>query len=104
MAQFDVFSNANSNTAKQFPYSLEFQSNVFEDANRAGYIPLVSARALKKPDEVLNASFTIAGNSVRLFPLDLSSASRSAMGKLVGNLKEDSDSVVAAMELLFARY
>ena len=77
---------------------------MFEDANRAVYIPLVSARALKNPDEVLNASFTIAGNPVRLFPLDLSSAPRSAMGKLVGNLKEDSDSVVAAMELLFARY
>ena len=104
MAQCDVFSNANSNTAKQFPYLLEVQSNVFEDANRAVYIPLVSVRALKNPDEVLNASFTIAGNSVRLFPLDLSSALRSAMGKLVGNLKEDSDSVVAAMELLFARY
>ena len=104
MAQCDVFSNANSNTEKQFPYLLEVQSNVFEDANRAVYIRLVSARALKKPDEVLNASFTIAGNSVRLFPLDLSSALRSAMGKLVGNLKEDSDSVVAAMELLFARY
>jgi len=104
MAQFDVFVNANSKTVKQFPYLLEVQSNVFEDANRAVYIPLVSARALKKPDEVLNAAFSIAGKSVRLFPLDISSAPRSAMGKLVGNVKDDSDSVVAAMDLLFARY
>jgi len=89
MAQFDVFVNANSKTVKQFPFLLEAQSNLFEDANRAVYIPLVSERTLKKPDEVLNAAFTIAGKSVRLFPLDISSA--------------QSDSVVAAMDLLFAQ-
>jgi len=104
MAQFDVFENANSRTVQQFPYLLEIQSNVFEDANRAVYIPLVSESTLKKPDKVLNASFNIAGISVRLFPLDISSAPRSAVGKLVGNVKDDSDSVVAAMDLLFARY
>ena len=104
MAQFDVFANANNRTVKQFPYLLEVQSNLFEDANRAVYIPLVSESALKKPDEVLNAAFTVAGNPVRLFPLDISSAPRSAMGKLMGNAQDDSDLIVAAMDLLFARY
>lgn len=104
MAQFDVFENANSKTVKQFPNLLEVQSNLFEDANRAVYIPLVSERALKKPGEVLNVALTIAGKSVRLFPLDISSAPRSAMGKLVGHVQNDSDSVGAAMDLLFARY
>ena len=104
MAQFDVFVNANSRTVNQFPYLLEVQSNLFEDANRAVYIPLVSERKLKNPDEILNAVLTIAGKSVRLFPLDISSAPRSAMGKLVGNVQDDSDSVIAAMDLLFARY
>ena len=104
MAQFDVFENANSRTVKKYPYLLEVQSNLFEDANRAVYIPLVSERTLKKPDEVLNFALTIAGCSVRLFPLDISSAPRSTMGKLVGNVRDDSDSVVAAMDLLFARF
>ena len=104
MAQFDVFVNTNSKTVKQFPYLLEVQSNLFEDANRAVYIPLVSQGTLKKPDEVLNAAFKIGDKPVRLFPLDISSAPRSAAGKLVGNVQDDSDSVVAAMDLLFARY
>lgn len=104
MAQFDVFVNANSRTMKQFPYLLEVQSNLFEDANRAVYIPLVQGSTLKKPDDVLNAELTIAGKPVRLFPLDISSAPRSAAGKLVGNIQESSDTVVAAMDLLFARY
>jgi len=104
MAQFDVFANANSRTMKQFPYLLEVQSNLFEDANRAVYIPLVGEHTLQKPDEVLNAAFNIAGISVRLFPLDISSAPRSVAGKLLGNVKDDSDVVIAAMDLLFARY
>ena len=104
MAQFDVFANANSRTMKQFPYLLEVQSNLFEDASRAVYIPLVGEHTLQKPDEVLNAAFNIAGISVRLFPLDISSAPRSVAGKLLGNVKDDSDVVIAAMDLLFARY
>jgi len=47
MAQFDVFLNMNSKSVKQFPYSLKVQSNLFEDANRAVYIPLVSEGTLK---------------------------------------------------------
>jgi toxin CcdB len=104
MAQLELFENANSKTVKQFPYLLEVQSNLFADANRAVYIPLVRERTLKKPDKVLNVALTIAGKSVRLFPLDISSAPRSAMGKLVGHVRDDSDSIVAAMDLLFARY
>ena len=49
MAQFDVFANANSKTVKQFPYLLEVQSNLFEDANRAVYIPLVCLALSKIP-------------------------------------------------------
>lgn len=104
MAQFDVFVNTNSKTVKQFPYLLEVQSNLFEDASRTVYIPLISEGTLKKPDEALNAVFTVENKLVRLFPLDISSAPRSAAGELVGNVKDESDSVVAAMDLLFARY
>ena len=42
MAQLELFENAKSKTVKQFPYLLEVPSNLFEDADRAIYIPLVS--------------------------------------------------------------
>ncbi len=35
MAQFDVFENANSDSAGQFPYLLEVQSNIFVDSRVA---------------------------------------------------------------------
>jgi len=104
MAQFDVFENASSRTAKQFPYLLEVQSNLFEDSDRSVYIPLVKSDTLKKPDEVLNPELIISGKTVRLFPLDISSAARSTMGVQVGNIRTESDSIVAAMDLLFARF
>ena len=46
MAQFDVPVAASSKTVKQLSYLLEVQSNLFEDANRALYIPLVSEGTL----------------------------------------------------------
>lgn len=104
MAQFDVYKNLNSNTVRQFPYLLEVQSNLFEDSSRSVYIPLVSAETLKKPDKILNAKFAVSGESVRLFPLDISSAPRSVVGAKVGNLSDKGDLIVAALDLLFARF
>ena len=104
MAQFDVFENGNESTAKQFPFLLEVQSDVFSESNRAVYIPLVHAETLKNPDRVLNSKFTVSDIPVRLFPLDLAAAPRSVAGPKVGDIKNESDKIVAALDLLFARY
>ena len=104
MAQFDVVENTSVSTKGQFPFLLEVQSDVFEDSTRAVYIPLVLSEALKKPDNVLNARFTVDGVQLRLFPLDIASAPRSVGGRCVGSVKAESDSVVAALDLLFARF
>lgn len=104
MAQFDVYENADKTSVTQFPYLLEVQSNVFEDSNRAVYIPLIFADKLTKPDETLNAVFALSGAEVRMFPLDIASAPRSVVGSKVANLTSEGDKVVAALDLLFARY
>lgn len=104
MAQFDIYENANANTSEHYPYLLEVQSDVFEDSSRAVYVPLVIAVSLKKPDNTLNPKFVVAGNDVRLFPLDIASAPRTQVGKIVMSLRSERDKVVAALDLLFARY
>ncbi len=83
---------------------LEVQSDVFEDSNRAVYVPLVHSDNLKKPDKTLNAKFLVSGVTVRLFPLDIASAPRSGVGTKIANITTESDKVVAALDLLFARY
>lgn len=89
---------------EQFPYLLEVQSDVFERSTRSIYIPLVFSESLSIPDDILNAEFSIEGKGVRLFPLDIASAPRAPYGSPVANLKRDSDRVVAALDLLFARF
>ena len=104
MAQFDIFRNTSKTTVKHFPYLLEVQSDLFSDATRAVVIPLVDIKTLRKPDKVLNVKLIVPGGTVRLFPLDIASAPRSALGAKVCTVSNKGDSIVAALELLFARF
>lgn len=104
MAQFDIYENVNANTNEHYPYLLEVQSDIFEDSSRAVYVPLVLAKSLKKPDNTFNPKFVVSAIEVRMFPLDIASAPRSQVGKSVTSVKNESDKVVAALDLLFARY
>jgi toxin CcdB len=104
VAQFHIYENANANTNEQYPFLLEVQSDIFEDSNRAVYVPLVLAKSLKKPDKTFNPKFSVSGHDVRLFPLDIASAPRTAVGATVASIKNESDRVVAALNLLFARF
>lgn len=104
MAQFDIYENANANTNEHYPYLLEVQSDIFEDSSRAVYVPLVLAKYLKKPDNTFNPKFVVSGSDVRMFPLDIASAPRTQVGKIMISVKKESDKVVAALDLLFARY
>jgi len=104
VAQFDVYENANKNTNQHYPYLLEVQSDIFEDSNRAVYVPLVLAKTLKKPDKTFNPKFNVSGIDVRLFPLDIASASRNTVGSNVASVKNESDKVIAALDLLAARF
>ena len=97
MAQFDVYVNSSKRSAKQFPFLLEVQSDVFEDSTRAVYVPLVNADSLKKPDKTLNAKLLVAGATVLLFPMDIASAPRSSVGSKVTNVATESDKVIAAL-------
>ena len=104
MAQFDIHENVNENTNGQYPYLLEVQSDVFEDSSRSVYVPLVLSKALKRPDKTFNPEFNVSGIEVRMFPLDIASAPRAIVGASVANVKNESDTVVAALDLLFARF
>lgn len=104
MAQFDVHRNASNKTSVQFPYLLEIQSNLFENSSRVVVIPLVLVSAVTDQDPTLNPKSEIEAVSVSLFPLDVSSMNKSLLGETVVSLRTDGDRIVAALELLFARF
>ncbi|MFK7997653.1 MAG: CcdB family protein [Granulosicoccus sp.] len=104
IAQFDVHKNASKKTSADFPYLLEIQSDLFEDSSRIVVIPLVHASACSEKDSTLNPEFDINALSVLLFPLDISSMDRSLLGDKITSLRMEGDRIIAALDLLFARF
>lgn len=104
MAQFDVHRNASKKTFAEFPYLLEIQSNLFEDSSRVVVIPLVLVSAVTDKDSTLNPEFEIEDTCVSLFPLDISSMNNNLLGETVVSLRSEGDRIVAALDLLFARF
>jgi len=104
MAQFDVHRNTSKTTIAEFPYLLEIQSNLFEDSTRVVVIALVFVSSLTDRDSTLNSEFEVEGACVSLFSLDISSMDKSPLGKTVVSLRSDGDRIVAALDLLFARF
>jgi len=104
MAQFDVYKNTSDISSREFPFLLEIQSDLFEDVNRAVMVPLVLVSTLTNLDPTLNPEFEIESKNVALFPLDISSIDKNQFRNPVSNIRAESDRVIAALDLLFARY
>lgn len=104
MAQFDVHKNASQKTSPEFPYLLEIQSNLFEDSSRVVVIPLAFSSSITAKDSTLNPEFEVEAVSVSLFTLDISSMNKSSLGERVSTLRSEGDRVIAALDLLFARF
>ena len=104
MAQFDVHKNASKKTSPEFPYLLEIHSNLFEDSSRVVVIPLVLASAVSDKDSTFNPEFEVEATCVSLFPLDISSMNKNSLGEKIATLRSEGDRIVAALDLLFARF
>ena len=104
MAQFDVHRNASKKTSADFPYLLEVQSNLFNDSTRVVVVPLILASTLTNKDSTLNPEFDIEASGVALFPLDIASMNKNLLGDTIANMRLESDRIVAALDLLFARF
>ena len=104
MAQFDVHRNASKKTSAEFPYLLEVQSDLFSDSTRVVVVPLVLASTLGNKDATLNPEFDVEDFTVALFPLDIASMNINILGATIANISEDSDRIVAALDLLLALF
>lgn len=104
MAQFDVHRNASEKTFSDFPYLLEIQSDLFEDSTRVVVLPLILASSLTNKDSTLNPEFDVEASRVVLFPLDISSMNKSLLSNTVTSLRPEGDRIIAALDLLFARF
>lgn len=75
-----------------------------EDSSRVVVIPLVLASVVTDKDSTLNPQFEVEAACVSLFPLDISSMNKKLLAETVATLRSDGDRIVAALDLLFARF
>ena len=102
MAQFDVHRNTGPQRAA-IPYIVIVQSRRFDQARRRVAIPMVLESAVSNQDPRLNPAFDIEGRRVVLNPLHMVSVAVDRLGDRVSSLREQSDRVIAAIDLLISR-
>lgn len=103
MRQFDVHRFV-GRSASIRPYLVIVQSNLFARHDRWLAIPIVHRGAFPgTPDRILNPAFQIEGAPMALDTLDLASFPQQAFGRRVCSLEDDSDRIVAALDLAMAR-
>jgi toxin CcdB len=103
MAQYDVRMNPSRDTGQSIPYLLEVQSNALDMSRRRVVVPLVRKNALRNIDQILNPAFEIQGEILVLMPLDIAAIPETSLGETVISIKDESDRIIGALDLLFAR-
>ncbi|BAI74296.1 hypothetical protein AZL_a07650 (plasmid) [Azospirillum sp. B510] len=101
MSQFDVHRN-NGAHRQTNPFVVVIQSRRFDGARSRVVIPMVDKRANPPIDPQLNPSFEIDGIPVVLHPLQTVSMRADQLGRKVCSLADDSDRIIAAIDLLIS--
>jgi len=102
MAQFDVHRNRTA-TRSGIPYLAIVQSQRFDASARRVIVPLLLADKVQSTEPSLTPLFMIEGQNVILNPLQLASVPADQLGEKVCSLADDSDRIIAAIDLLISR-
>jgi len=103
MPQFDVHRNTGKHK-DTIPFVVVVQSAQFDGYRRRVVVPLVRASAIGKISyAAFNPTFKIRGIAVVLHPLEIVSVPVDQLGELVGSLRDESQSIIAALDELLSR-
>lgn len=100
--QLGVYRNPGRNRAV-IPYVVVVQSNEFRAAARRIVVPLVTASAFAAADSDVGPHFEIEGRTVILDPLQITNVPADVLGPPVGNLVNQEDRVMRALDIVLSR-
>lgn len=101
MAQFDVYRNANPASRARIPYLLDIQSDLLDPLATRVVVPLCKREVLRgKLAERLNPVLEIRGRKVAMLTPELAGVPRRMLGERIGNLSDERQSIIAALDLL----
>jgi toxin CcdB len=101
MAQFDVYTNTNTETAQLFPYLLNIQHDLLSTLKTRVVVPLCSDQI---PITHLNPTFIIEDMTVFMSTGDMAGIPLSTCGEIVGNLEEKRSEIINALDFLVSGF
>jgi toxin CcdB len=104
MAQFDVYTNPNSETKRAIPYLLDVQTDLLNTLRTRVVIPLYSVSAMGKAAKHLNPQFSIKRTTVIMSTAELAGVTVNTVGDKVCSLKEHRNDIIAALDFLFTGF
>src|ERR1044072_9470549 len=101
MAQFTVYKNKNPRSKATYPLLVDVQADLLDDLQTRIVIPLTKVPTLtKKPIARLMPSIAVGGEQYLLMTPQLAGIARSELGSAVGNIADQRNAIVAALDLL----
>jgi toxin CcdB len=100
MAQFEVYSNPDSRARRIIPYLLAVQSDLLRDLSSCTVVPLVDAAHFGPSLTRLNPVFTVERNRVVMSTAEMAAVPRRILRQVVGSLRAERDTIVAAIDFL----
>jgi toxin CcdB len=102
MAQFDVYSNPDTQSRNKVPYLVALQSDLLDAFDAVVVAPLrIKAKDVAIPVLRLNPLVSFGGKQYFLRPQELSAISTRLLKKPVTNLSPQRDEILAALDILF---
>lgn len=101
MAQFDIHRNNNLESAHEFPYLLDIQSDILSSLDTRVVVPLSkNMKAIMH----LNPVFEIDHKSYVLLTQELAGVHKSALGEKCGSLKDKRSEIIAAIDFMISGF
>jgi toxin CcdB len=101
MPQFTVYRNKSQRTKSTFPFLVDVQSDLLEQLQTRVVVPLTNTPALaKKPLSNLTPALRFDGDSYLLMTPQLAGIARTDLGAPAGNLAEQRQAILAALDFL----
>ena len=105
MAQFNIYSNANSSTKENYPYLLDIQSSLFEALDTRLVIPLVLVSKQKhKPIDGLMPIMVIKGNEFVLITSQIAGVHKNNLGTHISDINQNRQEIIAAIDFLITGF
>jgi toxin CcdB len=101
MAQFDIYTNNNTDSTAEFPYLLDIQADILSGLDTRVVIPL---RENVKAIQHLTPELILGSTSYTLLTQELAGVHKSALGEKCGSLKERRNEIIAALDFMVSGF